>query len=428
MPIAVALGGDPAYTYSATAPLPDNVDEFLLAGFLRKQRVKLVKCITVELEVPSDADIIIEGYVDPAEELIWEGPFGDHTGFYSLADWFPKFHVTCITHRNNAVYPATIVGVPPMEDTYMAKLTERIFLSPIKLSMIPELQDLNLPLEGVAHNIAIVKIEKTYPGQAQKVAHALWGAGQMMFNKFLIVVDGNVDIHNPLALVKHVSQNFNPLHDTLFSRGPLDILDHASEKPSVGGKLLIDATNKLDEELFAEKHSESIDSSRLSETLGVGIKGVVDYNSGLIANGVSVLIVSVDKTLNITVKNVIQKLVGAIESMLPKMILVVDKEMRLSGIDLVCWFASGNIDPSRDCYFLDKGGKQLPCLVLDGTSKSFPIDNFVRDWPNIVTSDKQTIQMVDSKWNDLGIKDLILSPSLRFQSFNQGSGAIVKNL
>jgi len=195
MPIAVALGGDPAYTYSATAPLPDNIDEFLLAGFLRKKKVELVKCITQDIEVPADADFIIEGYVDPQEEKIWEGPFGDHTGYYSLPDWYPRFHITCITHRKDAVYPSTIVGIPPQEDAYIAKATERLFLAPIKLTLLPEITDMEIPAEGVAHNLTIVKINKTYAGQAMKAANALWGAGQMMFNKNLIVIDNDTDIH-----------------------------------------------------------------------------------------------------------------------------------------------------------------------------------------------------------------------------------------
>ena len=196
MPVAVALGGDPAYTYAATAPVPDNVDEFLLAGFLRKQKVELVKCIIQDIEVPADADIITEGYIDPQEDFIWEGPFGDHPGFYSLADWYPKLHVTCITHRKNAIYPATIVGVPPMEDAWIGKATERIFLAPIRLAMLPEIIDYSLPFEGVAHNMTVVKIHKTYPGQALKVMNAMWGDDQMMFNKIMIFVDQDIDIHN----------------------------------------------------------------------------------------------------------------------------------------------------------------------------------------------------------------------------------------
>ncbi|MCK7536671.1 MAG: UbiD family decarboxylase [Marinilabiliales bacterium] len=186
------------------------------AGFLRKKRVELVKCITQDIEVPADADIIIEGYVDPEEEFILEGPFGDHTGFYSLADMYPKFHVTCITHRKNAVYPATIVGIPPMEDAWIEKATERIFLTPIKISMLPEIIDFDLPFVGVAHNLAIVKILKTYPGQAIKVMNSLWGAGQMMFNKVLIVVDQDVDIHDYTEVLKVLEQNMDISTDSSF--------------------------------------------------------------------------------------------------------------------------------------------------------------------------------------------------------------------
>ncbi|MDX1285495.1 MAG: menaquinone biosynthesis decarboxylase, partial [Draconibacterium sp.] len=172
MPVSVALGGDLIYTYAATAPMPENIDEYLLAGFLRKKPVKLVKCLTNDLYIPEDSDFVIEGYVDPEEDFIWEGPFGDHTGFYSLADWYPKFHITCITHRKDAIYPATIVGIPPQEDAYIGLATERIFLSPIRMTMVPELKDMTLPVAGVAHNFTIAQIEKTYPGQAVKVMNS----------------------------------------------------------------------------------------------------------------------------------------------------------------------------------------------------------------------------------------------------------------
>jgi len=205
MPVSVVIGGDPAYTYAATAPLPDNIDEYLLAGFLRKKKVELVKCLTNDLEVPNDADFIIEGFIDPQEEFIWEGPFGDHTGFYSLADWYPKFHVTCITYRKDAVYQATIVGIPPQEDAWIGRATERIFLAPMKMTLIPELNDMELPAAGVAHNITLAKIEKTYAGQGPKVMNAMWGAGQMMFNKILIVADQKTDIKDYKAFAKYVS-------------------------------------------------------------------------------------------------------------------------------------------------------------------------------------------------------------------------------
>ena len=213
MPVSVALGGDPVYTYAATAPLPDNVDEYMLAGFLRKKRVELVKCLTNELEVPADADFIIEGYVDPWEDYLLEGPFGDHTGYYSLADYYPKFHITCITHKKEAIYPSTIVGIPPQEDAWLGKATERIFLAPIKMTLVPEIVDMELPIEGVFHNLTIVKIKKEYPGQAQKVTNAMWGAGQMMFNKILVVVDEVVNIQDYQDVARALSANVDPQQD-----------------------------------------------------------------------------------------------------------------------------------------------------------------------------------------------------------------------
>ena len=244
LPVAVCLGGDPVYTYAATAPLPEGIDEYLLAGFLRGKPVELVKCFTQELMVPADCDFVIEGYVQKSEEKFLEGPFGDHTGFYSLEDFYPKFHVTCITHRFDAIYPATVVGIPPMEDKYFQEATEKIFFSPVKLAIVPEIEDLYLPEEGVGHNFAIVKIRKQYEGQAFKVANALWGAGQMMFNKFLLVVDEDIDIRSWDAVFDAVCRYVDVQRDLLFSRGPLDVLDHAAPETGFGGKLCIDATRK----------------------------------------------------------------------------------------------------------------------------------------------------------------------------------------
>lgn len=244
LPVAVCLGGDPVYSYAATAPLPEGIDEYLLAGFLRGKPVELVKCFTQDLMVPADCDFVIEGYVQKSEETFLEGPFGDHTGFYSLEDRYPRFHVTCITHRFDAIYPATVVGIPPMEDKYIQEATEKIFFSPIRLAIAPEIEDLYLPEEGVGHNFAIARICKQYEGQAFKLAHALWGAGQMMFNKFLIVVDGNVDIRDWDSVEAAIARNVDTSRDLLFSRGPLDVLDHTAPEPGLGGKLCIDATGK----------------------------------------------------------------------------------------------------------------------------------------------------------------------------------------
>ena len=246
MDVAVALGGDPAVIYAATAPLPPGVDEMLFAGFLRHRGVEMVRCKTVSQEVPADAEIVIEGYVDPAE-LRTEGPFGDHTGYYSLRGEYPVFHVTCITHRRDAIYPATVVGKPPMEDCFMGKATERIFLPFIKMQL-PEVVDVDLPLFGVFHNFAFVAIDKAYPFHARKVMHAIWGLGQMMFTKFIVVVDKDVNVHDANEVLWKVGNNVSPQRDVAFVEGPLDVLDHASPMPQFGSKMGIDATKKWPEE------------------------------------------------------------------------------------------------------------------------------------------------------------------------------------
>jgi 4-hydroxy-3-polyprenylbenzoate decarboxylase len=244
MPVSVFLGGDPAFTFAATAPLPDGIDEFLLAGYLRKKSVELVKCQTNDLEVPANADVVIEGYVDPKEPLREEGPFGDHTGYYSLPDLYPVFHVTAITHRKKAVYPATIVGMPPMEDFYMGSASVRLFL-PVFQMTFPELVDIALPAEGVFHNLVFVSIKKTYPMQAFKIMHGLWGMGQMMFTKYIVVVDDDVDVHNTSEVLFRLCANTDPQRDAIFTKGPADVLDHATTELAVGTKLGLDATRKL---------------------------------------------------------------------------------------------------------------------------------------------------------------------------------------
>ncbi|MFN3408832.1 MAG: menaquinone biosynthesis decarboxylase [Limisphaerales bacterium] len=249
MPVAVFLGGDPMFPFAATAPLPDGLDEFLLAGYLRKRSVELVRCVTNDLEVPANADFVIEGYVDPTEPLRDEGPFGDHTGFYTLPEPYPVFHVTAITHRKNAVYPATIVGIPPMEDFYMGGASVKLFLPIFKMNF-PEIVDLALPAEGVFHNLVFVSIKKTYPMQAYKIMHGLWGMGQMMFTKYIVVVDDDVDVHNTSEVLFRLCANTDPQRDCLFTKGPADVLDHATSEIAIGSKLGIDATKKLPGEGF----------------------------------------------------------------------------------------------------------------------------------------------------------------------------------
>ena len=243
MPVAVTIGGDPAYTFAATAPLPDGLDEILFAGFIRKKPVPLVKCETNDLEVPADADIVLEGYVQPGETRP-EGPFGDHTGFYTPVDDYPVFHLTAITHRRDAIYPCTIVGIPPMEDFYMGTASVAIFLPVFQMSF-PEIVDIALPAEGVFHNLVVVSIRKQYPWQAYKIMHGLWGMGQMMFSKYIVVVDEDCDVHNTSEVLFRLCANTDPQRDSTFVKSPCDALDHAPTVPCIGSHMGLDATRKL---------------------------------------------------------------------------------------------------------------------------------------------------------------------------------------
>src|SRR5215471_12962400 len=270
MELAVCLGGDPALIYAATAPLPDQIDEILFTGFLRKKGLELVKCVTVDVEVPANSDIVIEGYVDPSEPLRREGPFGDHTGFYSLADDYPVFHVTCVTHRKDAIYPTTIVGPPPMEDYYMGKAIERIFL-PLMRLQLPEVRDIAMPPEGVFHNLILVAIRKSYPGHARKVMHSIWGTGQAMFCKVIVVVDEDVDVQNYGEVAWKALNNIDPERDIQFVMGPVDSLDHSSRLANYGSKMGIDATRKWPEEGFARPWPDVI---RMSEPVRQRVDGL----------------------------------------------------------------------------------------------------------------------------------------------------------
>jgi 4-hydroxy-3-polyprenylbenzoate decarboxylase len=249
MPVSIFIGGDPMFPFAATAPLPDGLDEFLLAGYLRKKSVELVKCETNDLEVPANSDFVIEGYVDPTEPLREEGPFGDHTGYYTLPEPYPVFHITAITHRKDAVYPATIVGIPPMEDFYIGGASVKLFLPIFKMNF-PEIVDIALPAEGVFHNLVFVSIKKTYPMQAYKIMHGLWGMGQMMFTKYIVVVDAGVNVHNTSEVLFHLTANTDPQRDSIFTKGPSDVLDHATSEMAIGSKLGIDATKKIPGEGF----------------------------------------------------------------------------------------------------------------------------------------------------------------------------------
>jgi len=417
MPVAVILGGDPLYAYAASAPLPDGIDEYLLAGFLRKRRVTMVRCLTQDIWVPEDADIVIEGFVDPSEPSVTEGPFGDHTGFYSLQDLYPLFHVTCITYRQDAVYPATIVGIPPQEDYYIAKATERIFLPPIRFTLLPEITDLSLPAFGVAHNLAIVSVKKSYPGQASKIAGALWGAGQMMFNKFLVVVDENVNVHD-LQQVFHALLSHVRIPDDLIRQtGPLDVLDHAGIGEAYGGKLLLDATEKFREELTAV--SPAREFSELSENAGnAGAHVTIVHTIKAVRMIITVAAIAKPQC---SFREAVAWINGRIHKPDGKthIIIITDQGTENLPADLLLWYILANTDPVRDIVFY-RG--TVPVLGIDATRKSKKTDKFERKWPNVLIMSDEIIQRVDERWSFYDIGSFIPSPSLKVRSLGAGYG------
>jgi 4-hydroxy-3-polyprenylbenzoate decarboxylase len=257
MPVAIALGGDPASIYAASAPLPPSIDEFLFAGFLRREPVRLVKALTSDLEVPAEAEIVLEGHIDPRDALVLEGPFGDHTGFYSLADYYPKVHITAVTMRRDPIYPHTIVGRPPMEDYYLGHATERIFLPLLKLTL-PEIVDIHMPAEGIFHNLVLVSIDKQYPGHAYKVMNGLWGQGLMSLAKCIVVLDKDVNVRDPKEAWWVTLNHIDPERDVRFTMGPIDVLDHSSRGFTFGSKMGIDATRKWKEEGFTREWPNKI--------------------------------------------------------------------------------------------------------------------------------------------------------------------------
>ncbi len=413
MPVSVTLGGDPVYAYAATAPLPENLNEYILAGFLRKRKVRLVKCITNELYVPEDADIVIEGYVDPLEEPVIEGPFGDHTGFYSLADLYPVFHVTCITHSKNAVYPATVVGIPPMEDAWLTRATEKIFLPPLRLVIQPEIEDLHLPDAGVAHNLAVVRIRKTYPGQGKKVINSLSGAGQMMFAKYLIIVSGDIDIRDYSKLLINVCMNTDLRSDLLFTTGPLDALDHSADTFSLGAKLGIDASQKIKEEKCSQflvnsaKNTEE-DICLVTDILNIaaGEKNIyLPVDTPLIVAGVDA-----EKDKGIVAK-LRKSLADGDGGNFTGLIVLVDHTVDVTDLFTVAWQILANTDPLRDIDIID-----YKTVIIDGTIKAFREGGFPRGWPNVVCSSAETISIIDEKWESLGIGPFIPSPSSKNSS------------
>ena len=406
MPISVVLGCDPAITYAATAPLPKFIDEMMFAGWLRKKNVRLVKSITNDIYVPADAEFIIEGYVDVNEPLRLEGPFGDHTGYYSLSDMYPAFHVTCITHKKNAIYPTTIVGQPPMEDCYLGKATERIFL-PLLQMLHPEIVNLNLPLEGVFHNCAIVSINKRFPGHGRKIMNALWGMGQMMYNKLFIIVDADVDPYDITAVTRHVFSKVCMKKDLVISEGSLDALDHASDLPRYGHRLGIDATTKFDAELYLTNSEISFESFKFIRKLSKDNNLVKELYPEIAecfvlceANGMQALIIKIGKKDAYRGKTLITDLWNLDAFKNAKLIITVDGNVSADDLSVVSWKVFNNIDAQRDLVYSEYNGVYR--LGIDATKK-IKEEGYCREWPDDIVMSQDIKDLVDKRWHEYGI-------------------------
>lgn len=388
MEVAVAIGTDPAVTYAATAPMPRGVDEMMLAGFIRQSPVVLVKGVTVDIDVPAEAEFILEGYVDPEETRI-EGPFGDHTGYYSAADLYPVFHLTAITHRKNAVYSATIVGRPPMEDCWLAYTTERLFLPMLQMVM-PEIKDYLLPWEGVFHSIAVIAIEKEYPGHAAKIASGLWGSGQMSFAKALAIIDDPSLLKDGRRLFLHILDTVDFSSDVTIAEGILDVLDHSAKNPLFGSKIAIDATTRMPGEA-----KRVPDNRPASEAGDGGLLGrLQEKESGF--SGLRVLLpeskkrlraVGVDKKSGQSSRMYIDLLAG--ELMPGDIFVLYDAGIDLSDDSLLLWKAFNNVDPRRDITIGREG------VVIDATKKG-PADGHDRPWPDDIEMSREIKEKVEA--------------------------------
>ncbi|MBR5885275.1 MAG: menaquinone biosynthesis decarboxylase [Alistipes sp.] len=390
MPVSVAIGGDPAYTYAATAPMPDNMDEYLLAGFLRKKPVKLIKCITNDIYVPDDCDFVIEGYVDPSEPLVVEGDFGDHTGFYSLTDLYPRFHVTAITHRKDAVYPATVVGVPPQEDAYISIATERIFLAPIRLVMQPEIVDMTMPAAGTSHNIAIISMGSRYKGQATKVTQGMWSAGQMMFNKYLVLTPATTDVRNSEQIAS-LLRNCDPQQSVIRGEGIYDVLDHATATCGYGGKLALNLT----EVVSTERKAAVAENITLPEGITLRTEFVEKW---------STLLLFADNCAEVDLEAIARQ--SGIDC---NFIALFDTRAEEFSAEELLWIAAANTDPNRDLALVENR------LTIDARAKVPGVANNPTRFPNVVTSTEDVIELVDSRWEEYGIGEIIPSPSRKYR-------------
>ncbi|MFL2916278.1 MAG: menaquinone biosynthesis decarboxylase [Nitrospinia bacterium] len=393
MEVAVALGADPASCYSASAPLPYGIDEFLLAGFIRKKSVPLVKCKTVDLEVPANAEIVLEGYIDPSEMRL-EGPFGDHTGYYSQDGDYPVLHITAITHRKDPVYLTTIVGKPPQEDFYLGRATERIFL-PLLKTQLPEIVDMNMPAEGVFHNCVIVSIDKRYPMQSRRIMSALWGLGQMSFVKIIITVDSKVNVHDYEEVAKILLSTVNFETDLFFSEGILDVLNHASDQVLYGSKLGIDLTSKIEGEPgYGKDVPPLIETKRLPRPEEITKTFQEIKTCQIMELQVPVLLVALDKQTKNQGSKFIDAFFANSEFSAIEILIVLESHVDLTNISIVMWKLFNNLDPKRDLYFKNNR------VGIDVTKK-LPEEGYQQNWPEEIEMSSEIKTKVNKKWPTL---------------------------
>ena len=405
MPVSVAIGCDPAITFSAISPLPKMIDEMMFAGYLRKWPVKMVKSITNDIYVPADAEFILEGYVDVNEPLRLEGPFGDHTGYYSLADMYPVFHVTCITHKKNAVYPTTIVGKPPMEDCYMSIATERAFLPLLKM-IYPEIVDYSLPFEGVFHNCVIVSIKKRFPGHGKKIMNSLWGMGQMMYAKMIIVVDESINPHDVKAVAKQVFESIDMTRDLVFSEGPLDALDHASAQDHYGYRLGVDATKKFEVERKEVKWNYKLKESKALNDYLLNNENIASFNYPIKDVLQGALIVSIKKKNPNDAKKIINELWAHEDMKYNKLLIIVDEDVDANDVSKAAWKVFNNIDAKRDLVVSEVNLEDNNFghrIGIDATKKWYD-EGHTREWPDDIVMCDEIKEKVTKRWREYGIE------------------------
>lgn len=390
--VAVVIGSDPIVTYAASCPLPKDIDEMVFAGFARGRRVEMVQCRTIDLQVPANAEFVLEGYILQGE-LRTEGPFGDHTGYYSLADEYPVFHVTAITHRHNAVYPATVVGVPIQEDLWLGKATERIFL-PLLQMVQHEVVDYDLPGEGVFHGCCIISIAKRFPGHAQKIMHAVWGTALLSLTKSIIVVDDTVDVHDYDAVARAIAEHYDPATGTDFTRGPIDVLDHAPTLMGFGGKIGIDATTPWESEGRSSPELAEVDISAIT---GWAQRNEV-YASTVVGSGANdrLVIFAIEKQRGWQGRDLLRSFAQDSSSRGVRIAITVDASVDVEAMSDVAFRAFGNTDPIRDSACIGS------MLVIDATTK-ISDEGYTRDWPADIVMTEAIKQRVDDRWGEYGI-------------------------